>query len=51
MKTNYIFVWETEDHEIKTKSAETLQELYRYALDKNLVGNYYKQVQVKVIEG
>lgn len=51
MKTNYIFVWETEDHETKVKQADTLIELYRFSIDKSLTGLYFKQVQVKVIEG
>lgn len=50
MKTNYIFVWETEDHETKVKQADNLLELYRFALSKELTGEYYKQVQVEVVE-
>ena len=50
MKQKYILVWETPDHEIKTKTAEDLGTLYMYQLEHNVTGEYYKQVQVGVVE-
>lgn len=50
MKTKYILVWETPDHEVKTKEAETLRELYMYSIENSVSGQYYKQVQVEVVE-
>lgn len=51
MKNKFILVWETQDHETKTKEGSTLLELYRFALQNSISGEYFKQVQVKVIEG
>lgn len=50
MKNKYILVWETDTHEIKVKSADTLLELYRFSLTQNITGEYFKQVQVEVKE-
>ena len=51
MKDKYLLVWEDDNHVVKTKSADTLLELYRYALQNQITGDYFKQIQVKVIEG
>lgn len=50
MKNKYILIWENENNEIKTKTADNIDELYIFKLEKGIRADFYKWIRVGIVE-